>query len=116
MEPNMSTPPPADVLIELIASLVEPDTETTTSMPSVTLMALSRPIPRTPLINEPSLKIIAQDYKIGYLGDCEIHNGPGQYLVQTLPLPFECETYASPESPLLGALCANLSMNQLISS
>lgn len=97
----MSPTPPADALIELIASLVEPDAYTTTSMPSVTLMALSRPIPRTPLMYEPSLNIVAQGYKIGYLGDREIHYGPGQYLVQTLPLPFECETHASPESPLL---------------
>ena len=27
---------------------------------------------------------------------------PGHYLVQTLPLPFECETHGSPEAPLLG--------------
>lgn len=65
-------------------------------------MASHRPIVRTPLMYEPSLIIVAQGRKIGYLGDREIHYGPGQYLVQTLPLPFECETHASAESPLLG--------------
>ncbi len=94
--------PSTDVLIELIAPLIEHDGYTRTSLPSVTLMALRRPIPRTPLMYEPSLNIVAQGYKIGYLGNREIHYGPGQYLVQTLPLPFECETQASPESPLLG--------------
>tara|TARA_R110002111_G_scaffold230352_1_gene291595 strand:+ start:6503 stop:7399 length:897 start_codon:yes stop_codon:yes gene_type:complete len=98
----MPASPSTDVLIELIAPLIEHDGYIRTSLPSVTLMALRRPIPRTPLIYEPSLNIIAQGYKIGYLGDHEIHYGPGQYLVQTLPLPFECETHASPESPLLG--------------
>ncbi|GAB2722671.1 AraC family transcriptional regulator [Halomonas garicola] len=98
----MSANSPTDVLIELIAPLVERDGYTTTLLPSVTLMALRRPVPRTPLIYEPSLNIVAQGYKVGYLGDREIHYGPGQYLVQTLPLPFECEIHASLESPLLG--------------
>ncbi|WP_227369505.1 AraC family transcriptional regulator [Halomonas sp. M20] len=98
----MPASPSTDDLIELIAPLITHDGYITTSLPSVTLMALRRPIPRTPLMYEPSLNIVAQGYKIGYLGDREIHYGPGQYLVQTLPLPFECETHASRESPLLG--------------
>ncbi|KGE78170.1 AraC family transcriptional regulator [Halomonas salina] len=89
-------------LIELISPLVERDGYTPTQLPGVTLMASRRPVPRTPLIYDPSLIIVAQGYKIGYLGDREIHYGPGQYLVQTLPLPFECETHASLEAPLLG--------------
>lgn len=89
-------------LIELIAPLVERDGYTPTPLSPVTLMAVRRPVARTPLMYEPSLIIVAQGYKIGHLGDREIHYGPGQYLVQTLPLPFECETHASPESPLLG--------------
>nr|WP_282103393.1 AraC family transcriptional regulator [Halomonas getboli] len=89
-------------MIELIAPLVERDGYTATRLPEVTLMASRRPVPRTPLIYDPSLIIVAQGYKIGHLGDREIHYGPGQYLVQTLPLPFECETQASLEAPLLG--------------
>ncbi|GED21992.1 AraC family transcriptional regulator [Halomonas sabkhae] len=89
-------------LIELIAPLVERDGYMPTSLPSVTLMASRRPVPRTPLIYDPSLIIVAQGHKVGHLGDREIHYGPGQYLVQTLPLPFECETHASEEAPLLG--------------
>ncbi|MCW4153344.1 AraC family transcriptional regulator [Halomonas sp. 18H] len=89
-------------LIELITPLVERDGYISTSLPSVTLMASRRPVPRTPLIYDPSLIIVAQGHKVGHLGDREIHYGPGQYLVQTLPLPFECETQASEEAPLLG--------------
>ncbi|MFG6137334.1 MULTISPECIES: AraC family transcriptional regulator [Halomonas] len=89
-------------LIGLIAPLVERDGFSPTTLPSVSLMASHRPILRTPLMYEPSLIIITQGHKIGYLGDREIHYGPGQYLVQSLPLPFECETHASAESPLLG--------------
>ncbi|MDN6298449.1 MAG: AraC family transcriptional regulator [Halomonas sp.] len=94
--------PPLDTLVELIAPLIGHDGYTATSLPSVTLMSLHRPVARTPLMYEPSLHIVAQGYKVGYLGSREIHYGPGQYLVQTLPLPFECETHASLASPLLG--------------
>ncbi|TFH85197.1 AraC family transcriptional regulator [Billgrantia azerbaijanica] len=89
-------------LVELIAPLIERDGYSPTPLPAVSLMALHRPHGRTPLIYEPSLIIVAQGRKIGYLGDREIHYGPGHYLVQTLPLPFECETHASAETPLLG--------------
>lgn len=94
--------PPADALVELLAPLVAQDGYTPTPLPAVTLMALHRPCGRTPLLYEPSLILVAQGHKIGYLGDREIHYGPGEYLVQTLPLPFECETHASAEAPLLG--------------
>ncbi|MDT8895256.1 AraC family transcriptional regulator [Halomonas sp. I1] len=92
----------AGSLVDLLAPLVEGDGYTPTQLPGVSLMAMHRPSGRTPMIYEPSLIIVAQGYKIGYLGDREIHYGPGQYLVQTLPLPFECETHASAEAPLLG--------------
>ncbi len=92
----------AEPLVELIAPLVARDGYTPTPLPAVSLMALHRPQGRTPLIYEPSLIIVAQGHKVGHLGDREIHYDPGQYLVQTLPLPFECETHASAEAPLLG--------------
>ncbi|WP_163560397.1 AraC family transcriptional regulator [Halomonas sp. NO4] len=89
-------------LAELIAPLVERDGYTATPLPAVSLMALHGPQPRTPLLYEPSLIVVAQGRKVGHLGDREIYYGPGHYLVQTLPLPFECETHASAKVPLLG--------------
>ncbi len=97
-----STPAASPDLVELIAPLIERDGFTPSALSPVTLMATHTPHARTPLIYEPSLIVVAQGRKIGYLGDREIHYNPGQYLVQTLPLPFECETFASPEAPLLG--------------
>ncbi|WP_311950904.1 AraC family transcriptional regulator [Halomonas piscis] len=100
--PSSMEAPPLEALVALIAPLIKHDGYTATSLPSVALMSLHRPVARTPLMYEPSLHIVAQGYKVGYLGSREIHYGPGQYLVQTLPLPFECETHASLSSPLLG--------------
>lgn len=97
-----STAQVGNALAAVIAPLVKNEGISQATLPSVSLLCLSRHQVRTPLLYEPSLTIIAQGRKIGYLGDREIHYDPGQYLVQTLPLPFECETYGSPEAPLLG--------------
>lgn len=91
-----------NALADLISPLVTGDGISVSRLPRVGLLCLGRRQERTPLMYEPSLIIIAQGRKIGYLGDREIHYNPGHYLVQTLPLPFECETYGSPEEPLLG--------------
>ncbi|NAO95358.1 helix-turn-helix domain-containing protein [Halomonas sp. MG34] len=97
-----STAQAGNALAAVIAPLVKSDGINNTQLPGVSLLCLSRHQARTPLIYEPSLTIIAQGRKMGYLGDREIYYDPGHYLVQTLPLPFECETYGSPEAPLLG--------------
>ncbi|WP_106477534.1 AraC family transcriptional regulator [Phytohalomonas tamaricis] len=89
-------------MAELIAPLVEHDGFTSSSLGGLQLIASQCSQPRTPLVYEPSLVIIAQGEKVGYLGDRTIHYGAGTYLVQAMPLPFECETYAEAGTPLLG--------------
>ncbi|MGI0117125.1 AraC family transcriptional regulator N-terminal domain-containing protein [Zooshikella sp. RANM57] len=90
------------VMMALISQLIKHDGISETLLPEVSLFASHKPQPRVPLIYQPSLCIVAQGQKIGYLGDREIHYDSGHYLVQTLPLPFECETFASEEAPLFG--------------
>ncbi|BES72234.1 AraC family transcriptional regulator [Marinobacter nanhaiticus D15-8W] len=87
---------------ELIQPLDPCDGFSETPLSGVKLICCNEAVGRTPILYEPSLIIIAQGRKIGYLGEREIHYNAGQYLVQTLPLPFECETFASAEEPLLG--------------
>jgi len=89
-------------LVDLIKSLVSEDGFSDTLISNVRLMKCAKSLPRMPLIYSPGLTIIVQGRKIGYLGDREIHYNSGHYLVQTLPLPFECETFASKEEPLFG--------------
>jgi hypothetical protein len=57
---------------------------------------------RGPQIYEPSLMIIAQGSKLAFLGPRTMEYGAGHYLIQALPVPFECETFALPDAPLLG--------------
>lgn len=87
---------------DLIRPLVPGDGFHTTALADVRLMALHGSRPRTPLVYEPGIIIIAQGEKTGYLEDRTIHYGAGHYLVQAMPLPFECETRADPDHPLLG--------------
>lgn len=99
--------PPADLgrrMAELIAPLVDGEGFMTTRLPGVQLFTSCHGQSRTPLIYEPCLMIVAQGGKVGYLEDRIIHYGAGNYLIQALPLPFECETRASREQPLLGLM------------
>ncbi|WP_341864695.1 AraC family transcriptional regulator [Salinicola socius] len=92
----------ASRLARTLAPLATTDGFSDTAIDGVKLIASGCSHPRTPLIYEPGLFVIAQGDKIGYLGDRVIHYGPGNYLVQAMPLPFECETLADPDTPLLG--------------
>ncbi|MDY4376364.1 AraC family transcriptional regulator [Pectobacterium brasiliense] len=58
--------------------------------------------PRVPVMYEPTIVIIFQGQKIGYLGGKTFQYDPENYLLMTVPLPFECETIASVEHPLVG--------------
>jgi AraC-like DNA-binding protein len=52
----------------------------------------------------PCIVIVGQGRKKGYLGDHVFIYDPYNYLVLSVPLPFECETEASPEEPLLAVI------------
>jgi len=64
----------------------------------------TEPVPRAPLIYKAGLVLILQGNKTGYLGDQVFCYNPDQYLVLTVPLPFDCDKNASPDNPLLGLL------------
>ncbi|WP_110670518.1 AraC family transcriptional regulator [Salinicola halophilus] len=103
-------------LAEAIAPLAVGEGFIDTAVEGVRLIAAHCSHARTPLIYEPGLFVIAQGDKIGYLGERVIHYGPGNYLVQALPLPFECETRAEAGAPLLGINIAfdPLTLNELV--
>lgn len=73
-----------------------------TLVPGVEVWRNSTPIARRLVIYQPKIVFIAQGYKSGYLGDRVYRYDASNYLVLTVPLPFECEVGASPQEPLLG--------------
>lgn len=72
-----------------------------TAIEGVQLMRASQPIPRMPVLYEPGIVIVGQGRKRGYLGDRVFTYDAHNYLVLSVPLPFECETEASAEEPML---------------
>jgi AraC-like DNA-binding protein len=89
-------------MIALLKKLAPAEGFTLTPLGGVKLMRWDRPLPRSPVLYEPSIVVICSGQKIGYLGQQIFHYNPQHFLVLSVPLPFESETIASPEEPLLG--------------
>ncbi|RNE89316.1 AraC family transcriptional regulator [Marichromatium sp. AB31] len=72
----------------------------------------TQPIPRRPLVYDPGICIVVQGHKTGYLGGEAFRYDADNYLVTSVTMPFECETFRSPETPLLG-LYIDIDLGQL---
>lgn len=92
----------ASRLVTRLAPLARYDGLSPTAIDGVSLVSSCSSRHREPLIYDAGLMVVVQGGKIGYLGEREIHYGAGHYLVQAMPLPFECETVVKDNEPLLG--------------
>ena len=88
-------------LAELVQSLTVHDGEHRTRVEGVVLWQASVPIARHPVVYQPRVVVVAQGRKRGFLGGQMYCYDAHQYLVLAVPLPFECETQATPDEPLL---------------
>jgi AraC-like DNA-binding protein len=88
-------------LVELLDSLAVVEGPSPSILDGVQLIRSDRYTPPIPIIYDPCIVIVGQGRKIGYLGDQVYTYDPYNYLVLSVPLPFVCETKASPEEPLL---------------
>ena len=75
---------------------------TRSRLPEVLFFKETRPLRRKPMIYNPGICIVAQGHKIAHLGGHSFHYDTENYLVTSVAMPFGCETFASPETPLLG--------------
>lgn len=88
---------------EILSSLPIADTGATESnLKGVLYFKETKHIPRRPMIYDPGICIIAQGHKVGYLGGKRFQYDANNYLVTSISMPFECETFGNPEKPLLG--------------
>ncbi|WP_415805626.1 AraC family transcriptional regulator [Bordetella muralis] len=88
-------------MIHLLEKLAPNEGYTQSALDNVRLMRSDRPLGRTPVLYEPSIVIVCQGRKLGFLGDAVYTYDAQHYLVLSVPLPFSTETQASPEEPLL---------------
>ena len=100
----MATRPTLDSqerMIELLYRLAPQEGYTQSLLNEVRFMRSDRPLKLTPVLYEPSIVIVCQGRKWGYLGDDVYLYDALHYLVLSVPLPFASDTEASPEEPLL---------------
>ncbi|SDD77567.1 AraC family transcriptional regulator [Paraburkholderia lycopersici] len=87
--------------VDLLMQITQRDGVHATPIEGVRLFRGSESHPRQPVMYEPSIFIVCQGRKRGFLGDQVFIYDAQQYLVLSVPMPFECETEASPEKPIL---------------
>jgi AraC-like DNA-binding protein len=88
-------------MTELLNALVEREGSWPSILDGVQLKRANHSVARAPVLYEPSIVIVAQGQKRGYLGGRVYTYDPYNYLVLSVPMPFECETEIGPNGPLL---------------
>ena len=85
----------------LAAELAPAEGMTQSLLEGVAFGRSNRSLPRTPVLHDACVVIVCSGRKRGYFGDQVIEYGAHQFMVASVPMPFEGETFASPEEPLL---------------
>jgi AraC-like DNA-binding protein len=85
----------------LITRLAPGNDYTQSALEEVRLLRSDVPLERTPVLYEPSIVIVCQGRKRGFLGDNVYIYDAQQFLVVAVPLPFISQTEASKEEPML---------------
>ncbi len=88
-------------MVDLLGRLAPQAGYTLSALDDVRFLRADAPIARTPVLYEPSIVVVCQGTKRGFLGDAVYTYDAQQFLVLSVPLPFESETFASPNEPML---------------
>lgn len=95
-------PPKYPRFVELLADQARGQGFSSSRLPGVKFMRSTMDVPRCPVSYEPSIVIVAQGRKSGYLAGKKFVYDANHFLVLAMPVPFECETEGSEDEPLLG--------------
>ncbi|PNO80076.1 AraC family transcriptional regulator [Citrobacter koseri] len=90
------------LLTDKINQLINNQNNLNDCLPDVRLLYGTEPGLRTPVMYQPGIIFLFSGHKIGYINERVFQYDANEYLLLTVPLPFECETYATPEVPLAG--------------
>lgn len=88
-------------IVRLVRAYAPREGYTLSDLDGVRFMRADAPIARVPVMYEPSIVIVCQGRKRGYVNDAVYTYDSNHYLVLSVPLPFESDTQASREEPLL---------------
>lgn len=84
-----------------------------TNLEGIHIFKVSNFLERCPLTYDICLIILLQGKKIGYLPNQKFEYDKNNYLVVPITLPFECETFASLDEPVIG-LSININKKMMI--
>ena len=74
-------------LLDSVSKLLPGEGVIKTAMPGMTVFRGCHHRAARPFIYNPGIAVVLQGHKIGRVGAREFYYGPGQYLLQTLPIP-----------------------------
>lgn len=90
-------------ILDLLKELATVDGDAVESMlPGVRFFKDTKPVGRRPMLYNPGICIVASGHKVAYLGGKKFRYDVDNYLVTSVAIPFECESYPSEDNPLLG--------------
>lgn len=101
-----------EIVAKLMSTLAINDGFSPTELPGINIFKATEPKGREPLCYNQGIIIVGQGYKRVFMGDTVYDYNPDNYLVLSVPIPAECETFATREEPLL-ALTADIDMGML---
>lgn len=90
-----------DRIISLLRAMAPREGYTLTALPGVRILRADRDLARTPVLYDPGIVIVCQGTKRGYFGDQLYVYDAQHYLAVSVPVPFDMETEATLERPLL---------------
>jgi AraC-like DNA-binding protein len=85
----------------LVAEFAPVDGMAPSPLEGVSLGRSSRSMPRRSVLHDPCLLIVCQGHTRGYIGEQVIDWGIHEFMVASVPIPFEAETFATQDEPLL---------------
>lgn len=88
-------------LTALFLKIVHKEGFFTTAIDGITLMRVDHNTPPLAVLQEPTLVFVLQGHKRGYIGTETYAFQQGECLIVSVSMPFDCDTIASPESPMI---------------
>lgn len=88
-------------VLTLLRGLAPVEGYSLTALDSVRVLRCDRALSRTPVLYDPGIVIVCQGCKRGYFGERQYIYDARHYLAVSVPVPFDMETDATPEQPLL---------------
>lgn len=89
------------ILNSLFLKLVAKEGFFATAIDGITLMRVDHNTPPLAVLQEPTLVFVLQGSKRGYIGNETYAFQQGECLIVSVSMPFDCDTVASPELPMI---------------